>query len=324
MAVPSSAVFEAVEPQLISRIADTTGQRDREALYDSVLDMMMEFLDARAARLFRVVESPEGARLLLRACRPAATAEVGELPLLSADPLRQGCYERRNWVCGTRDDAPRVYLFPVEDRGSVVAMLELVIDLELQKREVTLVRALLRILKNQLALLDYGERDTLTGLLNRKTLESQFHKIASTTASRSGASWLGMLDIDHFKTINDRYGHLFGDEVLLRVSQIMKRTFRGTDRLFRFGGEEFVVILENSEPAGAAIAFNRLREAVEVHAFPQALRVTVSLGYTRIAEGDVPMTCIERADAALYSAKRRGRNNVQHDEALVVAAQDSR
>jgi diguanylate cyclase (GGDEF)-like protein len=197
------------------------------------------------------------------------------------------------------------------------------------------VQGMLRILKNQLALLDYGERDTLTGLLNRKTFEARFKKLGNgprASRGKAGAeelpSWLGLLDIDHFKSINDRYGHLFGDEVLLLVSQIMKRTLRGSDPLFRFGGEEFVVVLERVDEIGAQTAFERLRAAVEAHTFPQAGSVTISLGYTSIVAQDGPTTCVERADAALYFAKRNGRNNVRRYETLIdagalTAAQES-
>src|SRR4029453_8016974 len=122
-----------------------------------------------------------------------------------------------------------------------------------------------RILRNQLALLDYGECDTLTALLNRKTFETRFDKLRQRLRPRpdapesEGVSWLGLLDIDHFKAINDRHGHLFGDEVLLLVSRIMKNTLRGSDQLFRFGGEEFVIVLEDIGAVGAATAFERVR-----------------------------------------------------------------
>ncbi len=196
-------------------------------------------------------------------------------------------------------------------------------------RDARLVHGILRILRNQTALLDYGERDTLTGLLNRKTFEARFEKICrDPQASAQPHGWLGLLDIDRFKSINDTYGHIFGDEVLLLVSQIMQRTLRGGDQLFRFGGEEFVVVLEGTEPTGAQIAFERIRAAIECHRFPQVGQVTASLGYTKIQRQDVPATCVERADAALYFVKRNGRNGVRSFELLVesgalVAKDDS-
>jgi diguanylate cyclase (GGDEF)-like protein len=198
--------------------------------------------------------------------------------------------------------------------------------------------------KNHLALLDYGELDTLTGLLNRKTFESHFHKLCQRLAPAEGEpahagpsapdgterraalqgrepSWLALIDIDHFKSINDGYGHLFGDEVLLLVSRLMRRSLRGADHLFRFGGEEFVVVLDRASEAGVLVVFERLRTAVEQHKFPQVDRVTISIGYTRINPRDISTTCVERADAALYYAKSHGRNNVCSWEALHAAGQ---
>lgn len=291
----SSRLMQVANPMLVGRVADTTAQRDREALDTSIVSLLQEFLDARAVSLYRVEDTENGARFVKR----ASVLKEGVQPLPE---------ESR------RDDCRKI--FPVEDRGTFVGQLEVLSENPMTARDAVLVRGMLRVLRNQLALLDYGERDTLTGLLNRKTFETRFNKLTSR-----GASWLGLLDVDHFKSINDRYGHLFGDEVLLIISQIMKRTFRGADELFRFGGEEFVIVLEEADEEGARIAFDRLRAAVEAHVFPQAGQVTVSLGYTRVLPGDVPTTSVERADAALYYVKRNGRNSAQRYEALISSGQ---
>ena len=128
---------------------------------------------------------------------------------------------------------------------------------------------------------------------------------------------LALVDIDRFKTINDTYGHLFGDEVLLLLTRLMTSTFRGADKLFRFGGEECVIILDAASENGAFIAFERLRTAVEAFEFPQIGRLTISMGSTRIGARDTPTTCVHRADAALYYAKQHGRNHLRDFESLV-------
>jgi diguanylate cyclase (GGDEF)-like protein len=186
-----------------------------------------------------------------------------------------------------------------------------------------LVDGILRIMKNHLALLDYGESDTLTGLLNRKTFDTRFSKLRSLSGVRSAEepSWLGIVDVDKFKSINDTYGHLFGDEVLLLVARLLKQAFRGADQLFRFGGEEFIVVLDRATTPGAHIAFNRARAMVEEFRFPQIPKVTISLGYTIISPQDAAGTCIERADEALYYAKHHGRNNVQSYEVLIASGE---
>jgi diguanylate cyclase (GGDEF)-like protein len=213
--------------------------------------------------------------------------------------------------------------FPIANERAVVGMLDIETAAGLQPRDSGLVEGILRIMKNHLALLDYGESDTLTGLLNRKTFESRFDKLRVTSGmiSKDEPSWLGIVDIDKFKSINDNYGHLFGDEVLLLVARLLRRAFRGTDHLFRFGGEEFVIVLDRATWPGAQIAFERLRAMVEDFAFPQVGKVTISLGYTHVDSHDAPGGCVERADAALYYAKNHGRNSIHRYEDLVAAGE---
>jgi len=181
----------------------------------------------------------------------------------------------------------------------------------------------LRILRNHLSALDYGERDTLTGLLNRRTFETTFAKrrnaivVPDSITEATKGSWLAVMDIDRFKTINDTFGHLFGDEVLLLVARLMFETFRSTELIYRFGGEEFVVIVDGADEVGASIAVERFRLAVAGHRFPQIGQVTVSIGYTRVAPDDIPASAVERADTALYYAKEHGRNCSHCYEALL-------
>jgi diguanylate cyclase (GGDEF)-like protein len=127
---------------------------------------------------------------------------------------------------------------------------------------------------------------------------------------RSPSHWLSMIDIDHFKLVNDTFGHLYGDEVLLFIAGIMKRCFRSGDALFRFGGEEFVVIIADASRDQACVAFERFRTMVENYDFPQVGRVTVSFGAVEAHPGIDPTTLLGRADQALYFAKEHGRNRV--------------
>ena len=196
------------------------------------------------------------------------------------------------------------------------------------------VELLARIFGNQIQMLDYSELDSLTRLLNRKTFDEAFdrlltaaaapHRDVAPTGDRRHAeeaglpAWLCVVDIDHFKRINDSFGHLFGDEVLLRMGDLMRRTFRDGDRLFRFGGEEFVVILNAEDEAQAAAGFERLRRAVENHEFPQVGQVTYSIGFTRVSGRDVSTDALGRADEALYYAKEHGRNRVCCYERLIA------
>ncbi|MDT8424838.1 MAG: GGDEF domain-containing protein [Methyloprofundus sp.] len=118
------------------------------------------------------------------------------------------------------------------------------------------------------------------------------------------------LYIDHFKTVNDSFGHLYGDEVLLHFSQIMEKSFRYNDFLFRFGGEEFVVILNLVDMASARDVFERFRGAIAQFKFPTIGRITVSIGVTHIDNHSLPASLLDCADKALYHAKGSGRNQV--------------
>lgn len=171
--------------------------------------------------------------------------------------------------------------------------------------------------RNQILLHDKKERDVLTKLPNRQSFDNRFlkvceyyrdHKLTGAPGERS--SWLAMLDIDHFKQINDRFGHLYGDEVLVVFSQLMEKQFRYNDFLFRFGGEEFVVILNLTNHDGALNAFQRFRKAVMEHRFSAGDLVTVSIGFTHIDSLVMPTSLLDRADKALYHAKANGRNQV--------------
>lgn len=179
-----------------------------------------------------------------------------------------------------------------------------------------------------LSLLDYSERDTLTGLLNRKTLETRLTKLAAQCtgdlphceAGCGGSYWLGILDLDRFKEVNDRYGHAAGDEVLQAMANNLSVLFRADDHLYRLGGEEFVVVLHTTAPESASHVFERTRAAVAQMAFPHVGGLTVSLGYTRISKGAMAAQMLRRADSALYFAKANGRNQIQWYESLVAAA----
>ena len=120
---------------------------------------------------------------------------------------------------------------------------------------------------------------------------------------------------DHFKRVNDTYGHLYGDEVLLHFSRLMEQNFRYKDIPFRFGGEEFVLLLETSGIDDVQPVLDRFRKVVESYDFPGVGKVTVSIGYTKCEQNTLPTTLIDHADKALYFAKENGRNRVvSYDE----------
>jgi diguanylate cyclase (GGDEF) domain len=239
--------------------------------------------------------------------------------LLASRPDWLECLHSRQPL--ERPGTPVVTLFPLLANGQAVAVLELHGPPLLGHITGRTVEAVLQLYGNFLALLDYGERDALTGLLNRKTFDDAVMQALLQPPSPSvrhgdprnpstARYWLAILDIDHFKHVNDTFGHLIGDEVLLLLAGIMRSCFRSGDRLFRFGGEEFVVLLSAPDESGATAALQRLRAAVERFEFPQVGRVTLSIGFTVLRDTDTPTDAVDRADRALYQAKSTGRNRV--------------
>ena len=120
-----------------------------------------------------------------------------------------------------------------------------------------------------------------------------------------------MFDIDHFKKVNDTYGHAVGDYVLKTLSQIAKKNIREIDYLIRWGGEEFIVIALDTKLRGAEVLAEKIRKAIEDYNFEKVGRVTVSFGVTQFTQDDTEDSFMKRADDALYQAKEKGRNRVE-------------
>ena len=151
-------------------------------------------------------------------------------------------------------------------------------------------------------------KDSLTSINNRHTFAELFDQELATLKRYNIDLSLLMLDLDDFKKVNDTYGHNIGDYVLKTFSSIVTELIREADVFARWGGEEFVVLLQHTDCDQAYLAAEKIRLAVEAHTFNQAGRVTCSIGITRVNTDDVLSVAIERADQALYAAKHQGRN----------------
>ncbi|MHA7817011.1 MAG: GGDEF domain-containing protein [Pseudohaliea sp.] len=156
----------------------------------------------------------------------------------------------------------------------------------------------------------YARVDGLTGLLNREQLDAELRQ-ALSLASRSGQPVaVALLDLDHFKAINDRHGHPVGDQVLVTVARVLGDVVRSTDRVGRWGGEEFLLLLPETGEAGARAVAEKVRAAIEAAAYPAGVVVTTSIGVAWDPGGLPPQSLVARADKALYEAKAAGRNRV--------------
>ncbi|NRF69584.1 GGDEF domain-containing protein [Aquincola sp. S2] len=154
-------------------------------------------------------------------------------------------------------------------------------------------------------------RDQLTGVLNRKGMDEALRALDAQPAEAAAmAIALIFVDIDHFKRINDEHGHAVGDQVIHALAQLIRQHVQRDDLVTRWGGEEFVLVLPNTDRAAALQVAHRLRELVPAHAWPLGLKVTCSFGVTEWQRPEPLADALERADAAMYRAKREGRDRV--------------
>ena len=328
--------------RIIDNLAEITSHHDRQVLEKSLLKTLNELFPAHGLRLFRVREHAGDHELsLLAFCVNNVIVSSDENPKLIpnsehlSDALAMAIRNEDIELIRTDGDDGWHVIYPAFDsHDEVFAVLVHTTREPPSGNDQRLVYGILRVYANYLALIDRSQRDKLTGLFNRETLDEEITKILvkragdlsdintlpSDTRRRSYAIkyWLGIVDIDHFKAINDTYGHLYGDEVIILVARLMTSgVMREDDIVFRYGGEEFVVLLRAPDETDALRTFERLRQTIEAHRFPQLDQVTVSVGFVEVVHQQSPSDVIGEADEALYYAKHHGRNQVRAFEQLV-------
>ncbi len=162
--------------------------------------------------------------------------------------------------------------------------------------------------------LDASLRDGLTGTANRTAYDETLEREIANSSRHNKELSLLVIDIDNFKSFNDNFGHAVGDKVLQAVAVEIKKSLRSSERLFRYGGEEFTVILSDTDGRVAALIAERLRNAIaSLHIGDRSKhhKVTISIGATEFKNDDDSISLFERADEALYQAKNNGRNRVE-------------
>jgi diguanylate cyclase (GGDEF)-like protein len=325
-----------MEP-LIKHLVSITGHRDHSLLDVSVVQALYDLVGAvqvRALEIFRYRDEwyvrprvwvQDG---LIVAGEETLSADRGG-ELISHFPALVACISKHiNCAEETTADGDFILWLPVWLNDKVNSCLQIINSTPYSPHIRDVIEGVLGVYRNYQSLLDYSERDSLTGLLNRKTFDEKFSKMVvgsipenqiDNERRRHGGvqgQWLAVVDIDHFKRVNDQFGHLYGDEVLILIANLLRVSFRSQDRMFRFGGEEFVILLRSTTREEAQEIFERFRGNVEKHDFPQVGQVTVSVGFACI-KGETPVVILGHADRALYYAKANGRNRVCNYEELV-------
>lgn len=302
---------------VIESIVSLTEQRDQRSLEQSLFATLEEMLDGVEAWLLDIPEAPGG--------ESDCVMLHGQRNHLPTALLEKGCHLSPDKTSQlVEHDGLTYYLARLTGSQAGRQHLLFLAQKNWPDIDVVLVKGMLQVYQNFIGVLYDSEKDTLTGLYNRRKLDSKLKEIASARlqgrrlSDKAHADFLCILDLDRFKRINDAYGHLIGDEVLLIFANILRQTLRDSDLIFRYGGEEFIVLLQDIDPATVADVLGRIRFNVERHVFPQVGQVTVSIGYTILDNHMPPTQSLENADRALYYAKDNGRNQVCDYSQLVA------
>ncbi|TXH86635.1 MAG: GGDEF domain-containing protein [Rhodoferax sp.] len=337
---------------LTEHIIKLTDHRDRDLLELTLAKAMVKLLPIDRVVIARVM-SEEGVKRWLDIATLDARGggkvqdplrvEFDKLPLLEDERYRMRSLQERGLVehAWAGENGPRISYMPLflDSRNDEEGVIEVHSGSSLTQPQLDVIGDLHHVFTNMYNLLAYSDRDALTGLLNRKSLDDTFyHAVLDELGELEGADktrevvvapgqerrhrvppnyWLGAISVDDFGAMSDKHGHLIAEEVLLLVARIMNNTFRTYDRLYRFGGKQFGVLMHCPDEALVLAAFERFRANVEKFNFPQVGRVTVSAGFTRITPDDSPSTSLERAERAVDYAQHHGKNQVfSHPELL--------
>ncbi|MDH5181561.1 MAG: GGDEF domain-containing protein [Gammaproteobacteria bacterium] len=313
---PLEAVVSLAEP------------RDVGGLNSAFQSILVEHIPDRAIKVYEVVSTvlypsiqtvaENNLRLILETREELHLADID---LEEEDVMT--CILNNKVVSGVSGvDGTTRTLFPIP--GLTKALGVLVIAGETDTSFHNFLDPLLRIYASHAFLLNRNERDSLTGLYNRQALNTKLRQIYQREEAKQRKNddkkqqWcLAVLDIDHFKNINDNFGHVYGDEILTLFSQLLEHSFRDDDMLFRYGGEEFVILLKNVDLEKAVNILNRFREQIAATEFPTIGHITASIGYTMLDTQNPIPVIIDRADQALYFSKNHGRNRTSGYEDLV-------
>jgi diguanylate cyclase (GGDEF)-like protein len=160
-------------------------------------------------------------------------------------------------------------------------------------------------------LIHLSERDALTHTFNRRLLFSKIDELVKVKVHESMPFSLIMFDIDHFKRINDKYGHLVGDDVLKMLTKLIMEDKRSSDFIYRYGGEEFFLVLPHTNIDGAAKAAQRLHQLISELSIPKVGHITVSMGVVEYQSNESIDDVIKRVDDLMYQAKKAGRNQIK-------------
>jgi diguanylate cyclase (GGDEF)-like protein len=335
-------LFIAVDNKILQSVVKITRHRDLDSFEYSLVATMAELVPVTNISILKTIDESKPDNLDVAVGLTVMTDEHGDKSYAWADGSQiivvdkeiNHCQQSTSMSTHHRSDGHIRLLYPVTSEGRIIGVIDITSNQDITDY-LALIEGFLKIYNNYIIIFNESECDKLTGLYNRRTFENKLQRLfhAQTLLKQqflaSGqmterrkkdpntSVWLVIFDIDRFKRVNDEYGHVFGDEVILTISQILKDCFRNSDIKFRIGGEEFVIILEPATLEKATELLEKFRNAIADHRFSQVGTVTISIGFAKITDRDYPPLILECADKALYYAKEHGRNCVHNYEALL-------
>ncbi|MFY8275072.1 GGDEF domain-containing protein [Pseudoalteromonas sp. SSDWG2] len=324
-----------MQENVLNSVINLTKTRDVNSLEYSLVTTLHEFVQCNEVAVYKDLQNSEQ-RIIERSLSLNCSTDKKyhwEDNVIETDPDDEliSCLKSACIITVQNNQGIESRWLPISLFDKPVVAIKIV-GKPLTSNQQVLLNAFCRIYENYLTILNENERDKLTGLLNRQTFENKFKKLLekqivnrklarkskdlSKTHPESTA-WLAMVDIDHFKDVNDTYGHVCGDEVLLILAQQMRGFFRATDLMFRFGGEEFVMLFEPSLKEDIRTKLELFIEHIRTTTFPFITKLTLSIGVTKVSPYDYPINVLENADKALYFAKENGRDQMHFFEELM-------
>ena len=316
---------------VVDHIATFTAQRDQELLAFSLLKSVNSMMSSLSSRILTMDKRGNIVSNMLFEgdnCQLIHHEKDLEKQIVQAcERMKDSDVDSSNIQL-----ANKVYLLRlVYHNRKIDQFLVIELDAQVTKVQSYILAGILNIYHNFLELLNDSQTDELTGLANRKTFDSAISKVFDNTKIIDGEVqaelrkqeqvksryWLAIIDIDDFKQVNDKYGHLYGDEILIHVAQLIKSSFRYEDMQFRFGGEEFVVLLSADDEQQCLTILERFRTSIEQYDFPDKTPVTLSIGVVEFIREVFHVTSIDYADQALYHSKANGKNQVTFYETML-------
>lgn len=339
----TNQLTEPALPSVLSKLGSMTAIRDTYLVEQSLLRTLGPLLGVLETSLYRVDDNG----VILRALHHSRTMVAEENGVQRVAERIEEIANDQNISSTMRELLDNVRLlgkpykrkiegnllicYPLRGGNKLCGFVVFQRDRDITAVEDAIVHGVLEVFTNFYELLDTSQRDQLTGLLNRYSLETNLARLWNLLSARIHNSenensrrnhtpktyWLGVLDIDHFKSVNDTYGHIIGDEVLIMVTRLLESSIRKSDLLYRYGGEEFIAIIAANDLKSATLTFERARKKIELFQFPQVGHVTISGGFSGADPSVLPQEVIHRADSSLYAAKNAGRNRIYHYDTLI-------